>query len=145
MPPMASIPLRALALVTTLVALPAAATWEELRRNDQFRLSIDPRSIKREGSAVAFRYLIDFRQPQGDYKTAVYRSLVTKAHIRCGARTIVTVEAEAFPGVEAKGPPLGVIKPGKGEDVFKKLEAGTSDEDLYKRVCEGKKSAPPKK
>jgi hypothetical protein len=145
MPPMATTPLRTLALLTLLVSVPAAAAWEELRRSDQVRLSIDPQSIKREGAAVAFRYLIDFRQPQGDYKTAVYRSLVTRAHIRCGARTIITLEAEAFPGVEAKGPPLGVIKPGKGEDVFKKLEPGTSDEDLYKRVCEGKKSAPPKK
>lgn len=131
--------------MTLLLALPATAAWEELRRNDQVRLSIDPQSIKREGALVKFRYLIDFRQPQGDYKTAVYRSLVTKAHIRCNARTIVTVEAEAFPGVEGKGPPLGVIKPGKGEDGFKKLDAGSSDEDLYKRVCEGRRAAAPKK
>ena len=119
------------------MALPALGAWEELRRNDQVRLAIDPKTIKRKADTVSFRYVVDFRQPQGDYKTGiVYRSLATKAHIRCKARTIVAEETEAFAGSEAKGPSLGVMKPVKGEDVFKKLEAGTSDEDLHKRVCE---------
>jgi hypothetical protein len=143
MPPMT--PLARIVLVATLAAaLPAAGAWEELRRNDQVRLSIDTQSIKRKGDTVSFRYLVDFRQPQGDFKTVVYRSLATKAHIRCNARMIVTEESEAYAGVEAKGPSLGVVKPPKGEDEFKKLEAGSSDEDLYKRVCEGKPAAAPK-
>jgi hypothetical protein len=124
--------------------------WEELRRNDQVRLAIDPATIKRKGDTVSFRYVVDFRQPQGDHKTGVvYRSLATKAHIRCKARTIVSDETEAFPGNEAKGPSLGVLKPAKGEEVFKKLEPGTSDEDLHKRVCAAAAAnadkAPPKK
>jgi len=143
MPPMTPM-VRILVLAAAAFALPAAGAWEELRRNDQVRLSIDPQSIKRKGDAVSFRYLVDFRQPQGDYKTVVYRSLATKAHIRCNARTIVTEESEAYAGVEAKGPSLGVVKPAKGEDEFKKLEAGTSDDELYKRVCEGKPAAAPK-
>ena len=143
MPPMTT-SLRAVSLVLVLAAGPAFGAWEELRRNDQVRLAIDPQSIKRKGDTVSFRYVVDFRQPQGDYKTVVYRSLATKANIRCNARTIVTVESEAFPGVEAQGPSLGVMKPAKGEDVFKKLETGTSDEDLYKRVCEARPAAPAK-
>lgn len=135
-------PSRFLPLLLLVASLPAAAAWEELRRNDQVRLSIDKESIKRKGDTVSFRYLVDFRQPQGDYKTVVYRSLATKAHIRCNARTIVTEESEAYAGVEAKGPSLGVIKPPKGEDGYKKLEPGSSDEDLYKRVCEGRPAAP---
>ena len=135
-------PCRFLPLLLLAVSLPAAATWEELRRNDQVRLAIEKESIKRKGDTVSFRYVVDVRHPQGDYKTVVYRSLATKAHIRCNARTIVTVESEAYPGVEAKGPSLGVMKPAKGEDVFKKLEPGSSDEDLYKRVCEGRPAAP---
>ena len=124
------------ALLAAVAVLPAQAAWEEVRRNDQVRLSIDPKSIKRKGDTVSVRYLVDFRQPQGDYKTVVYRSLATKAHIRCKARTIVADETEAYAANEAKGPSLGVMKPAKGEDVFKKLEAGTSDEDLHKRLCE---------
>ena len=127
--------LSALTLAFLLAAGPATAAWEELRRNDQVRLSIDPKSIKRKGDTVSFRYLVDFRQAQGDYKTAMYRSLATKAHIRCKARTIVTEESEAFPGNEAKGPPVGVIKPTGADAEFKKLEAGSSDEDLHARVC----------
>ena len=132
---------RSVLLLLLAASLPAAAAWEELRRNDQVRLSIDKASIKRKGDTVSFRYLVDFRQPQGDYKSVVYRSLATKAHIRCNARMIVTEESEAYAGVEANGPSLGVMKPAKGDDEFKKLEAGTSDEDLYKRVCEGKTGA----
>ena len=123
-------------LVLALLALPSLAAWEELRRSDQVRLAIDPTTIKRKGDTVSFRYIVDFRQPQGDHKTGVvYRSLATKAHIRCKARTIVVEQSEAYPGNEAKGPSLGVMKPPKGDDVFKKLEVGSSDEDLHKRVC----------
>ena len=125
-----------------VAAGPASAAWEELRRNDQVRLSIDAKSIQRKGDTVSFRYLVDYRQPQGDYKTTVYRSLATKAHIRCKARTIVTEESEAYPGNEAKGPTLGVMKPVGADAEFKKLEAGSSDEDLHKRVCEPRPAAP---
>lgn len=128
--------IRAFGLVLAFLALPSLGAWEELRRNDQVRLAIDPKTIKRKGDTVSFRYIVDFRQPQGDHKTGIiYRSLATKAHIRCKARTIVVVETEAYPGNEAKGPSLGVMKPPKGEDVFKKLDAGSSDEDLHTRVC----------
>lgn len=126
---------RALGFALTLLCLPALGAWEELRRNDEVRLSIDPKSIKRSGDTVTFRYLVDFRHPQGDYKTVIYRSLATKARIRCKARTIVTGEAEAYPGNEAQGGVLGVIKPRGADAEFKKLEAGSSDEDLHKRVC----------
>jgi len=125
-----------LALLAAFALLPAQAAWEEVRRSDQARLSIDPKTIKRQGDTVSVRYLVDFRQPQGDYKTVVYRSLATKVHIRCKARMIVTEESEAYPGNEAKGPSLGVMKATGAEAEFKKLEPGTSDEDLYKRLCE---------
>ena len=125
-------------------AVPAQAQqWEEIRRNDQVRLSIDPKSIRTRGDEVSFRYLVDFKETQGDYKTAIYRSLATKAAIRCNARTIATHESEGFGGNEAKGPVAGVLKPTKEESGFKKVEEGTSDEDLWKRVCE-KKAPPPK-
>ena len=128
-----------------LAVLPAQAQqWEELRRNDQVRLSIDPKSIKAKGDQTSFRYLVDFRETQGDVKTAIYRSLATKASIRCKARTIATWESEGYSGNEAKGPLVGVLQPTKAEEGFKRIEAGTSDEDLYKRVCE-KKAAAPKK
>jgi hypothetical protein len=130
-----------LVLLAAFAILPAQAAWEELRRNDQVRLSIDPKSIKRDGDTVSFVYLIDFRKEQGDYKTVVYRSLATKAHIRCKARMMVTEESEAYPGNEAKGVSLGVMKP-RGKDAeFKKLDPGSSDEDLHKRVCQSPAAA----
>ena len=138
-------PLAALSLALLVAAGPALGAWEELRRNDQVRLSIDPKTIKRKGDTVSFRYLVDFREPQGDYKTVVYRSLATKAHIRCKARTIVTEETDAYPANEAKGPTLGVMKATGREAQFKKLDAGSSDEDLHKRVCPAAAAPAPKK
>jgi hypothetical protein len=134
--------LGALLPLALLAAIPAyAQQWEELRRNEQVRLSIDPKSIRARGDEVSFRYLVDYRETQGDYKTALYRSLATRATIRCKARAIATRQSEGYGGNEAKGPVTGVLKPTKQESGFKKLEQGTSDEDLWKRVCE-KKAAP---
>ena len=139
-------PLRALLVAALAVlAFPVRAQqWEELRKNDEVRLSIDPKSIRTRGGETSFRYLVDYRETQGDVKTAIYRSLATRATIRCKARTIAVRESEGYSGNEAKGPLVGVLQPTKAEKGFKKVEDGTSDEDLYKRVCE-KKAPPPKK
>lgn len=134
--------IRALPLALLLAAAPALGAWEELRRNDSVRLSIDPASIKAKGDRVDFRYLIDYRQTQGDYKTAIYRSLAARAAVRCKARTIATFETEGYAANEAKGPMVGVMKDDSAR--FKKVEEGTSDEDLWKRAC-GKAAPAPKK
>ena len=128
--------LRAWMLVPALAAaLPALGAWEVIRGDDARRLAIDPASIERRGKAVAFRYLVDFRNIQGDYKTAAYRSLVVKAAIRCAPRTIALGGSEAYTGSEAQGVLVGVAEPTDAEARFQKIEPGTSDEDLWKRVC----------
>ena len=67
-----------------LAALPVQAQqWEELRRDEKVRLSIDSKSIRTRGGETSFRYLVDYRETQGDVKTAIYRSLATRAAIRC--------------------------------------------------------------
>jgi surface-adhesin protein E len=121
------------------MALPGAAAWEELRRNDSQRLAIDPASIKKRGDEVSFKYLVDFRQKQGDFKTVEYRSLTVRAAIRCKPKTIALRETEVYLGQEAKGPSGGLMKAKRDESRFNKIEQGTSDEELYTRVC-----APPK-
>ena len=131
----------ALLAVSAATALSASAAWEELRRNDAQRLSIDPASIKRKGDEVTFKYLVDFRQQQGDFKTAMYRSLTQRAAIRCKAQTISLIETVVYGGNEAKGPANGTMKATAEEAAFKKIEPDTSDQELYQRVC---KPAAPK-
>ena len=136
----------ALVAVSIAISLPAAAAWEELRRNDQQRLAIDPASIKRKGDEVSFRYLVDFRQQQGDFKTALYRSLTVKAAIRCKAKTISLGDTTVYGANEAKGAQNGVMHPSKEEKAFKQIEAESSDQELYDRVCKPTtRKAPPKK
>ena len=127
--------LRALPLALLLLAAPALGAWEELRRNDNVRLLIDPQSIKADGDAVTFRYLVDFREAQTDNKATFFRSLVTSAAIRCKERTIAMRGAEGYAGNTAKGTLLGATSPTAAEAAFKSLEKGSSDEDLWKRVC----------
>ena len=126
------------------VSLPAVAAWEELRRNDEQRLAIDPASIKRKGDQVTFRYLVDFRKQQGDFKTAIYRSLTVKAAIRCKARTISLGQTMVYAGSEAQGSQNGVMEPTKEEAAFKKIEPDSSDQELHQRVCKPAKAAPAK-
>lgn len=127
---------RLLALaVLAATALPSLAALEVLRGDDSRRLAIDPASIKRRGDQVSFKYVVDFRNVQGDYKTAEYRSLVVKAVMRCKAKTMALRGSEGFTGSEGKGIGVGVAEPTAREARFQKIEPGTSDEDLWNRLC----------
>ena len=134
-------PFIALGLALLVAAAPAFGAWEELRRNDSQRLAIDPASIKKRGDEVSFRYLVDFRQKQGDFKTVEYRSLTVRSAIRCKSKMIALRETEVFPGNEAQGPSAGIMRPTKDEARFQKIEQHTSDEELYARVCNPPKPA----
>jgi hypothetical protein len=131
---------RLLALaVVAATALPALAALEVLRGDDNRRLAIDPATIKRKGDQVSFSYVVDFRNVQGDYKSAEYRSLVVKAVIRCKARTIALRGSEGYTGSEGKGIAIGIAEPTAREARFQKIEPGTSDEDLWNRLCAPRK------
>jgi hypothetical protein len=128
-------PLRALPLVLLLLATPALGAWEELRRNPDVRLLIDPQSFRTDGDAVTFRYLVDFREAQSDNKVTFFRSLITNAAVRCKDRKIAVRGTEGYAGNTGRGTLLGATSPTPAEAAFKALEKGTSDEDLWKRVC----------
>jgi hypothetical protein len=140
-------PLRALPLLLLLLlAAPAFGAWEELRRNQSVALLIDPQSIRSDGDATTFRYLVDFREAQTDNKVTFFRSLITNAAIRCKERMIAVRGSEGYAGNTGKGTLLGATAPTPAEAAFKSLEKGTSDEDLWKRVCTkhaGKAAAKP--
>ena len=132
---------RMLALLVLAAAGPALGAWEELRRNDHIRLSIDPKTIRTRGAEISFKYLVDYRALQGDFKTTQYRSLVVRAAVRCKAKTFSQREIEAFAANEAKGPSMGARKATPEESRFTKVELGTSDEDLLQRVCKPPKAS----
>jgi len=127
-----------------VVAQPAlAAEWELLRGNDQQRLSIDPKSVKSRGDETSFKYLVDFRQPQGEFG-GKYRSIVVGGALRCKERLIAMKTYEIYAGSTGKGVLLAMPEPKAAEQRFAPVEQGSSDEDLYKRVCEKKAPAPKK-
>ena len=130
-----AIPLRASPLVLLFLATPTLGAWEELRRNQDIRLLIDPASIKADGDATAFRYLVDFREAQTDNKATFFRSIITNAAVRCKERTIAVRGFEGYAGNTGKGTLLGARTSTAEQSAFKALEKGSSDEDLWTRVC----------
>ena len=132
---MGVLPRLAVLAALAAAALPAVAALEVLRGDDNRRLAIDPATIKRKGDQVTFQYVVDFRNMQGDYKTATYRSLVVKAAMRCKARTVSLRGSEGYTGSEGKGVLVGIAQPSDQEARFNKIEPGTSDEDLWNRLC----------
>jgi len=134
--------MRAMVFATAVVAvsLPSlGADWVPLRKNDEASLSIDNQSIRRKGDEVSLSYLLDFARAQGDNKTGIYyRSLVTKARLRCAARTITLGTSELYSETGARGISLGSRDSSRDAAAFAPIDKGSSDEDLWKRVCEKK-------
>ncbi len=142
---MKPVPWRLLTLIP-LLALPAMAVeWTPLRKNEGASLSIDKKSVQRKGDEASFQYLVEFPTPQGNPSDGViYRSLVVNAAVRCGARAIAIGKTDAYLEPGAKGKVLATTRPPRGLALFKPVEPGTSDEDLWQSICERKKAAPKK-
>jgi hypothetical protein len=133
-------PFKALALCAALaVALPAVAAedWKILKRDDQAMLSIDTKSIVTERGVVSLRYLVDFRQPQGQItEGSQYRSIVVSAKIRCKEKTISLGHTDAYFAWGAAGNIVAKTAPTRGEAQFHPLEKGSSDLELWTHVCD---------
>ena len=120
-----------------VVAAPAEAKWKQLRRNNVVQLSVDTDQIRREGDIATFRYLVDFRLVQGEGHTQ-YRSQISYAKVNCKARTLALTHTDAFFRYGGDGVIVAKTKLSPAESAFKPLEKGSSDEDLWNFVCQGK-------
>jgi len=127
-------------LALALLAFPAQAVqWHALKRDNEALLSIDTESIKRAGDEASLDYMVDFRRAQGDPRDGTpYRSIVVKAKLRCKPKAISLLHTDAYALYGAKGIIIAKTKSTPEEMAFRPLEVGSSDEDLWKYVCEGK-------
>ena len=136
-----------LALPAALMAFDAAAAkpkWEMVRGNDAAKLSVDSASVKRRGDQVSLTYLVDYAKPQNDRLYQVnYRSIVTNATLRCKPRTVLFGMSEMYTGPGATGVVIAAAQPTPKERVYTAIEQGTSDEDLWRHVCEKAPAAKP--
>jgi len=130
-----------LPLFLAAAACPTWAAWEVLRGNNELRLSIDPKSITAKDDDKAFSYLVDFRKPQGE-PSGQYRSIVVGASLRCKDTAISLTSYQIYQGPGGNGILLAMPEPSKEERGFRPVEKGSSDEELYQRVCLNKKPAP---
>ena len=118
----------------------AIKRWELLRGNDNQRLSIDPKSIKARGKETSFKYLVDFRQPQGE-TGGLYRSIVVGGALQCKEKRIALRSYELYAGSTGTGVLLAQPAPSADEKKFQPVAKDSSDEDLYQRICEKKAPA----
>lgn len=134
-----------LALLSVIAFPASAAEWAPIRKSEVASLSIDRASIRRKGDESSFRYLVEFPTTQGNpHDRVLYRSLIVDASVRCKAKTIAVGKTEAYPEPGAKGKLLATKSPPRGLALFQPVEARTSDEDLWKHLCEGAKANPKK-
>jgi hypothetical protein len=126
-----------IAVILVAVAWPAEAKWKRLRRDNMVMLSIDPDTIQRTGNVRTFRYLVDFRTLQGEGHTQ-YRSQISYAKADCKARTFALTHTDAYFRYGGEGIIVAKTQLSPAESAFQPLEKGSSDEDLWAFVCEGK-------
>jgi hypothetical protein len=117
-----------------------AVNWHAMKMNKAAILSIDQDSIKKSGDETEFRYMVDYRVPQGEESATStrYRSVITYAKFRCKAKTISMGRSEAYAALGGQGTPVARNRPTAAEVAFKPLEKDSSDQDLFGFVCEGK-------
>ena len=112
----------------------AIARWELLRASPDARLSIDPKTLKSRGNESTFKYLVDYRKTQGEVG-GQYRSIVVGAKLQCKERRIALETYEIYSGSTGTGVLLAQPAPKAEEKKFQPIEKGSSDEELYQRVC----------
>ena len=112
----------------------AIARWELLRANPDARLSIDPKTLKTRGDESTFKYLVDYRKSQGEVG-GQYRSVVVGAKLQCKERRIALDSYEIYSGSTGTGVLLAQRPASEAEKRFQPIEKGSSDQELYQRVC----------
>jgi hypothetical protein len=122
-----------------------AAQWKQIAKGPGVQLSVDEASIKRNEGQVLFEYRIDYAKPERELGSgAPYRSTVTRAMVRCATRTISIGPTTAYAGSNATGKVVGKYPPTPDDARFQPVERGSSDENLWRHVCQVAAVAPVK-
>jgi len=128
-------------VIALAVALPVAGApagkWKQLAKNKEAELWIDQGSLIRNDGETAFDYRIDYAKTQKEVGTGTpYRSTLTRAIVRCASRTMSMGPSTAYAGRRATGKVVGKYPPSPEEARFQPVEPGSSDENLWRHICE---------
>ena len=132
----------AAAVVLLMAAFPcAAASWKSIRKDANAQLSVDTQSINRKGDDASIHYMVDFRSGQAVAGVRnPFRSIVVNAKVSCANRTIALLGTDGYAQYGARGTIVARTAPNPAEAGPQPLEPGTSDEDVWRYVCEDKKA-----
>jgi hypothetical protein len=134
-----------LALAAMLCVGAAEAQWKQLAKSPVGELWIDTGSLKRNDGDTAFDYRIEYPAPQQEVGSKnLYRSTVTRAIVRCAMRTLATGPTTAYAGARGTGKVIGRYPPSPEEARFQPVDPRSSDENLWRYVCQVAQVTPQK-
>lgn len=123
-----------------------AAEWKQVAKARAGALWIDVESIKRNEGEIAFDYRLDFPKPQREVGSKVmYRSTVTRAIVRCQTRAFAMGFTQAYDGPAGTGKLVGRYPPSPEEARFQPVQKQSTDENLWRYVCQVPEPQPKKK
>ena len=128
------------------LALPAhAVDWKQVRRDQQVMLWVDVDSISTTGPETKATYMVDFRQAIPAPHEKYYRSIVVRTKIKCKDKQLSTLHTDGYSSWSAGGIIVAKTQDTAEETAWHPLEKDTSDEDVWRYVCEVRKGSPPPK
>jgi surface-adhesin protein E len=128
------------------LALPAhAVDWKQVRRDEQVMLWVDIDSIGTTGNETKADYMVDFRQAVPAPNNKYYRSIVVRTKIKCKDKQMSTLHTDGYSSWSAGGIIVAKTEDTAQETAWHPLEKDTSDEDVWRYVCEVRHGSPPPK
>jgi hypothetical protein len=114
-----------------------AAQWKQLAKSPVGELWVDVSSIKRNNGDASFDYRVDYPGPQQEVGSKnMYRSTVTRAIVRCNTRSLAIGPTVAYAGARATGNVVSRHPPSPEEARLQPVEPNSSDENLWRYVCQ---------
>jgi len=137
----------ALALAAaTALAFPAQAfNLQQVRRDQNALLWVDIDSINTRAGETYATYVVDLRQAIQAPHEQHYRSMAVRVKIRCQDKQISTQHTDGYTQWRATGFIVAKTRDTPEETAWHPLEKDTSDEDVWRYVCEVRKGSPPPK
>lgn len=135
----------ALAALAALAFPAQAFDLQQVRRDQNALLWVDVDSINTKAEETYATYVVDLRQSIEAPNKEHYRSMSVRVKIRCKDKQISTQHTDGYTQWRATGFIVAKTRDTPEEMAWHPLEKDTSDEDVWKYVCEVHKGQAPKK
>ena len=127
-----------IAVCMTLLPISSAfAAWQEIGSNEQSTVSLDIRTLKRDGDKAQIISMLDFKTPGTDPKTKQQiRSIIGVNEYLCNKVQYRPIEYKVFSGNKGEGKVVADVK--SPESPFEAITSGSWAAGVYSIACRAK-------